>query len=56
MRAYDCTDPAHGNKMHITGPDDAELIRQVQAHRDQYHKGLTDDQIKDMVSKDAFDE
>jgi predicted small metal-binding protein len=55
MRAYDCPDVAHGN-IHMTGADDQELMKQVQAHRDEFHIELTDDQIKEMVSQGAYDE
>ena len=55
MRAYDCTDPAHGD-MHMTGADDNELTQKIQAHRDQYHEELRDDQIREMVSQAAYDE
>lgn len=54
MRAYDCTDAAHGD-MHMTGADDAELTRQIQAHRDEYHEEMSDEQVQQMVSQ-AYDE
>jgi len=55
MRAYDCTDPSHGD-MHMTGEDDEELMTKIEAHRDQYHEGMSDDQIRQMVTESAYDE
>ena len=55
MRAYDCTDPAHGD-MHMSGADDAELTEQIKAHRDQFHEDLSDQKIEEMVAQGAYDE
>jgi len=40
----------------MTGADDDELTMKIQAHRDQYHEEMADDQIKEMVSEGAYNE
>lgn len=54
-RALDCNDPAHDD-MHFTAQDDDELFGKIQQHRDEYHTEMSNDQIKQMISTDAYDE
>jgi hypothetical protein len=55
MRGLDCVHEAHEN-MHFTAEDDEGLVRQVMEHRDQYHPEMTDDQAREIVATDAYDE
>ena len=55
MRALDCVHEAHEDK-HFTGADDDELVRQVMQHRDQYHPEMTDEQVQEHVTSNAYDE
>lgn len=54
-RALDCKDPAHGD-MPFTAQDDDQLFGKIQQHRDEHHPDLNDDQIKQLISSDAYDE
>ena len=56
MRAMDCSDPGTHEDMHFTADNDDTLFAKIQQHRDQYHSELTDDEIKQMISADAYDE
>lgn len=56
MRAMDCNDPGTHDDIHFSAENDEELFTQVQQHRDQYHQEITDDQIRQMISSDAYDE
>jgi hypothetical protein len=55
MRAVDCVHEAHED-MHFTAETDDELLQQVQRHRDQFHPEMTDDQLRDHISANAYDE
>jgi hypothetical protein len=55
MRAVDCVHPAHED-MHLTGSDDDDLLEGVKRHRDQYHPEMNDDQIRDYIAQNAYDE
>jgi hypothetical protein len=55
MRAYDCIHPDHED-MHFTATTDEELIQQLLRHRDEYHPQVTDDEIRQSVMQDAYDE
>jgi hypothetical protein len=55
MRGLDCKHPAHED-MHFTGADDDDLVRQVQQHRDQYHQEMSDEDVQQVVSQNAYDE
>ena len=55
MRAFDCKHPAHED-IHFTGATDDELLEQAKRHRDQYHQELTDDQLRDVIAQNAYDE
>lgn len=55
MRALDCQHPDHAD-IHLTANDDEELFQKVQQHRDEYHQEITDDQIRELVSTQAYDE
>ena len=54
-RALDCKDGAHDD-VHFSGSDDQDLERQVRAHRDQYHQELSDDEVREVVTANAYDE
>ena len=55
MRGLDCVDAAHED-MHFSGADDDDLVKQVKQHRDQYHPEMTDDQAREIVTANAYDE
>jgi hypothetical protein len=55
MRAFDCVHEAHED-MHFTGQTDEDLIEQARRHRDEYHPEMTDDQIREVVTANAYDE
>jgi predicted small metal-binding protein len=55
MRAMDCSDPGTHEDMHFTAGDDDALFAKIKAHRDQYHSELTDDQIRQLISANAYD-
>lgn len=54
-RAFDCKDPAHDD-MHFSAQNDDELFGKIQQHRDEYHTELTDDELKQLISTNAYDE
>ena len=55
MRALDCSHPSHDD-VPFTGADDDDLIRQVQQHRDEYHTEMSDDDVRQVVAQNAYDE
>ncbi|HEX2112589.1 MAG TPA: hypothetical protein VHF67_13670 [Gaiellaceae bacterium] len=55
MRAFDCVHDAHDD-IHFTGESDDDLIRQAREHRDQYHPEMSDDDIRNYVVANAYDE
>ena len=55
MRGMDCIHEAHED-IHFTGADDEDLVRQVMLHRDEYHPEMTDEQAREIVSANAYDE
>lgn len=56
MRAMDCKDPGTHEDVHFTAENDEELFTKIQKHRDEYHEGLSDDEIRRMISADAYEE
>jgi hypothetical protein len=42
--------------MHFTGETDDDLVVQVLQHRDQYHPEMSDDDIRNYVVANAYDE
>lgn len=52
----DCSDPGTHEDVHFTAENDGELFQKIQQHRDEYHQGMSDDEIKAMISTDAYDE
>ncbi len=54
-RGLDCRHEAHDD-VHFSAGSDDELEQQVRQHRDQYHEGMTDDEVKSIVSQNAYDE
>ncbi len=54
-RALDCRDAAHDD-IHFSGSDDDDLVRQVLAHRDEYHQEMSDKDVRQVVSQGAYDE
>ena len=56
MRAMDCSDTGTHEDVHFTAENDEELFAKIQQHRDQYHKEMSDDEIRQMISADAYDE
>jgi len=55
MRAFDCVHDAHDD-IHFTGESDDDLISQAREHRDQYHPEISDDEIRNLVVANAYDE
>jgi hypothetical protein len=55
MRALDCVHEAHDD-MHFTAETDEDLIEKVRQHRDEFHREMTDDQIREHVAANAYDE
>ena len=55
MRAFDCIHEAHED-VHFSAENDEDLVSQIRQHRDQYHPEISDDQIREMVTADAYDE
>jgi hypothetical protein len=55
MRALDCVHEAHDD-MHFTADTDEALIERVKQHRDEFHREMTDDQIREYVTANAYDE
>ncbi len=56
MRAMDCSDPGNHDDIHFTAENDEELIGKIQQHRDEYHQGMSDEEIRQMISANAYDE
>ena len=56
VRAMDCSDPGTHEDVHFTAETDDELFQKIQQHRDDYHQEMSDDEIKQMISSDAYDE
>ena len=54
-RGMDCQHEAHDD-VHFSGSDDQEIERQVRAHRDQYHEEMSDDDVREVVAANAYDE
>jgi hypothetical protein len=55
MRGFDCSHEAHED-VHFSAEDDVSLIEQVRQHRDEYHREISDQQIREMVTAGAYDE
>jgi hypothetical protein len=55
MRAMDCVHDEH-ETMHFTAADDDELVRRITEHRDQFHPEISDDQVRELVAANAYDE
>ena len=55
MRGFDCSHEAHED-VHFTAEDDEGLIEQVRQHRDEYHREISDEQIREMVTAGAYEE
>jgi hypothetical protein len=55
MRALDCVHEAHED-IHFTAETDEDLVEKVQQHRDEFHPEMTDDQIREHVTANAYDE
>ena len=55
MRAFDCSHETH-EEVHFTAETDEDLIQQIRQHRDQYHREMSDEQIRDMVTAGAYNE
>lgn len=55
VRALDCSHPAHED-IHFTAEKDDDLFRKIQEHRDQYHTEMTDDEIRQDILPNAYDE
>ena len=55
MRAMDCVHDAHED-VHFTAENDDDLMEQVRRHRDEFHSELSDDQIREHVAANAYDE
>ena len=55
MRAVDCVHDAHQD-MHFTAESDEELLEKVRQHRDEFHQEMTDEQIQQHVTANAYDE
>lgn len=54
-RALDCVHPAHDD-VHFTAEDDDGLFGQIQEHRDEYHSEISNDEIRDGILPNAYDE
>lgn len=55
MRALDCVHEAHED-MHFSAETDDELLEQVRRHRDQHHPEMSDDDVREIVAANAYDE
>ncbi len=55
MRALDCSHPAHED-IHFTAEDDEGLLEQVRQHRDEYHREMSDDDVRAIVAQRAYEE
>ena len=54
-RGLDCQHEAHDD-VHFSAGDDEELEHQVRAHRDQYHQEMSDADVREIVTANAYDE
>lgn len=54
-RALDCRHPDHED-IHFTAENDEELFGKIQEHRDQYHPDMSDDDIRQDVLPNAYEE
>ena len=54
-RGLDCQHEAHDD-VHFSASDDEDLERQVLTHRDEYHPEMNDDDVRQVVSANAYDE
>ncbi len=55
MRGLDCSHETHED-MHFTANDDEALVERVKQHRDQYHPEMSDDDVREIVAANAYDE
>jgi hypothetical protein len=55
MRAMDCRHPAHDD-VHFTADTDEDLFEQVKLHRDEHHPEMSDDQLRETVTQNAYDD
>jgi hypothetical protein len=55
MRGFDCSHESHED-IHFSAENDEALIEQIRQHRDEYHREISDDQIREMVMSGAYDE
>lgn len=56
MRALDCSDPGTHDDIHFSAEDDDQLFTQVRRHTEEYHPEMTDDDVRQMISTDAYNE
>ena len=54
-RGMDCQHDTHDD-VHFSGSDDQDLEGQVRQHRDEYHPEMSDDDVKQIVAANAYDE
>jgi hypothetical protein len=55
VRAFDCSHETHED-VHFTAETDEDLVQQIRQHRDQYHREISDEQIREMVTVGAYEE
>jgi hypothetical protein len=55
MRGLDCIHDAHED-MHFSANDDDGLVEQVRRHRDEHHPEMSDDDVRNIVAQNAYDE
>jgi hypothetical protein len=55
VRAFDCSHESHDD-VHFTADNDDGLIEKIRQHRDEYHREISDEQIREMVAAGAYDE
>ena len=55
MRGFDCSHESHED-VHFSADTDEELIEEVRKHRDEFHREVSDEQIREMVTAGAYDE
>jgi hypothetical protein len=56
MRALDCSVPDAHDDVHFSAEDDDQLFTQVKTHTEEYHPEMTDDDVRQMISADAYSE
>lgn len=56
MRALDCSDQSSHDDIHFSAEDDDQLFAQVKSHTEEYHPEMTDDDVRQMISADAYNE